>query len=254
MNPMLKEFAELLVGLGKSQKVGTVTNIPGVDNAAFLHNPDGTLQTIELPVPPRGHKVRGLEDIIDAVATWKATEDDAVIWINPNAVLLVLDDDDRRKNIIACPLETHPQFDTVAALGKRAYDNKSLIRILRFDLKGCWTHSDLISQLHRVEWGTNTKTAQVAERSRESMGRSIDAAVSNLDKLPEELIVRLPVFRTHGAKFFSNVNCSIEPDLGNQVFRFEPFPAEIDNAIDDALHQIEDALSETKLPILFGTP
>lgn len=251
---MLKEFAELLVNLGKAQKVGSVTTIPGIDSAAYLHNPDGTLQTIELPVPPRGHKVRGLEDIVDAATTWKADDSNAVIWINPKAVMLVLDDDDRRKNIIVCPLETHPQFDTVAALHGRSYDNKSLIRILRFDLKGCWQYPELISHLARVEWGSNSKTVQNAERGRESMGRSVDEAVSNVDKLPEELIVRVPVFKTHGAKFQADIKCSIEPDLNNQVFRFEPFPAEVDNAIDVALHQVEDALSETGLPILFGTP
>ena len=251
---MLKEALEFLTGLGAKAQGVRVIEVKGVPDLLYVDKGDGEVEELHTPLPPRSHVVHRLDDLI-AAATALTNEEHSTLWINSDKVVLMLDDSGRRQNTVRLPLADSGQMTALLACATASLSQAAFIRLLKFDWKGQWRASaDLLTACAQIDWSETRTASGVSTRSKESLGRSIEAAVSNVDKIPDEVILTIPVYNTDGARQPEDILCSLEPDLQNQKFLFRAFPGEVDRARERVLLEIAGRLEETSVPAYFGKP
>jgi hypothetical protein len=216
--------------------------------------------TLDIPPPPREHHDNTLADLIQY--TERATDQGlcTVLWHTHNAVILLLDDADRRDRVTFA-LDEHPQFAALKAMAAAAgcFTGPEFVRFLRLAM--CFPDLATIQKFRRLDWRRSEATITETTRQRESLGREIMAEVTGIDELPDALTFQVPAYSNPGETEPWMIRCLLDYDTANQRIRLAPMPGEIDLAIAAAQasirNRLTDALTDTEgvcLPIYFGTP
>ena len=212
----------------------------------------GEIREIAVSPPLRKHIVHTLDDIINYVKT--GSNHDPVVWHGENAVTLILDDGDRRDRV-TLPLTKSGKFETMAKLAKEQpwLDQKSFIRLLRFDLG--LDNLKVVAPFRRLQWETGAKVDSQVNRGDAKIGKSIVEKVEGVDQLPDEIDVPTPVYSESGEREEYLVRCGIEIDAANQRFQLVPLPDELARIVDLAHASIRRRLeSSLQCPIYYGNP
>jgi hypothetical protein len=182
------------------------------DAVKFLPGPDPRKQylvrgaereEVSVPPPARDHRVYTLEDLLTFAADFagRCEEGEAaelVVWHNHEAVVLVLDDADRRDRV-SFLLEKSAAWARLCQIGSTSgarFDLKPFIRLLRNEFQ---IEESRVGPFRDINFKLlQTAQAQVT-RGKESLGRSIEAeAKTGSDDLPEEIEVTVPIYLNAG--------------------------------------------------------
>lgn len=238
----------------------TVLRIPGDERRAYVVNDDGTHEIV-LPPPLRKHTVHTLEDLVAAALKWGRQ---GAIWHSEDAVVLIVEDDDRRDRV-TLPLRHHPQFESLRELEKEHMLNqRAIVRLFRHELAGCvpeW----ILPKLRAIEAQGGTAAKQEIQHGRERGMREYQAELIGAKDIPEVITASVPVYdlpELEREKVDLSLDITLPP--ANLEFLLIPLPNDLHEAEQNAQKQIGRKLVELLAvdgeteqgvpPVFFGTP
>ncbi len=238
-----------------------VVELPGVPNKVLLRQPDGQFKEYDKPPAPRQHTALSAEALVAAVAAFKG--DTPAVWYGPAKVVAVLDND--RRETVTYHLGTSRPFDVLRELEKsgQAFDQRSLVKLLRTTFKACLGQCPtLVETVRRVRLVQGSDAAGEVQHGKSSVGKSITAEVTGTGKLPEYVVLTVPVFRNPDLPFVFPVECAFEPNPDVGTFQLIPLPGELDRAQARAEQAVGTRLAELvdgkagagAVEIINGTP
>jgi hypothetical protein len=258
----LKFIADLVLAGNKVQDL--------VSDAEFERQLiSGKVTEFPTRITPRSHQVKVLDEVIALATrfspgTEEAPGDDefgfkSVVWYNEQGVTLVLDDDARRENTATLKLAFSDVFQVVMGLRQQKpwFDQAEFIMLLRVDLAGTLDPDVLLNRIRRIDL-TKTGTSTI-KRGEESMGTSIISQTSGKDATPpEEVSLRLPVFKTPGERSPVYLNCTVDFEVSRQKpFRLLPMPDELERVQAERMADIAARLTAglpESVPAYYGSP
>lgn len=250
---MLTDFLKLIQDTAVKAAGATVVKVPGDDRIAYLVN-DGKVTHLDLPPPNRNHQLLSVPALV-ALASEHA---EGAVFHNDEKVVLVLDSGDRRE-FATVKLEKSSAFSRLQQMaagdsGGRAFTQPQLVRLLRHDLRNAGV-DHVLASIRRVEFKRNGSGKGEVQHGRESMGRSVEAAVQGVGDIPEFFNATVPVYLTPGADFHKTVYCTLEIDSANERFVILPDADSLAAAINAAQADLQEALDgELEHPVYFGAP
>ena len=237
----------------EAQKAETLPQLSGDGRQAFVRI-GSEIKEFAIGPPVRQHVVHTLADLISYA---DANEDQPeVVWFGPVGVVLVIDDADRRDRVVF-PLSLSPRFETLRhlQLEKEWFSQPNFVRMLRVDLG--LDNVAVVSKFRKIQWASGSESEGNIQHGSDRVGKSVLAKVQNIDDLPDELNVSIPVYQQAGERDEYIVKCLIEIDTVNQLFQLVPRPDELERVVDLAQDGIRNRLTAalgTAFPIYYGQP
>jgi len=182
-----------------------------------------------------------------------------VVWHGPAAVVLVIDDADRRDRV-AFPLTLSERFACLGRLAREKpwHQQAEFIRLLRIDLL---VDPLIVMKFRKLDWDQKTEGSGEVRHGRERLGNAIMAQVQGIEELPEDLDISAPVYQQPGERREYLVRCAVEIDVVNRRFALRPVADEIERVIDlaqaDIGCRLESLLHDGQgpdVPIYYGHP
>lgn len=177
-----------------------------------------------------------------------------LLYYDDQRIIFVYEQDDRRDRA-TCDLRKSPQFAWLEGASKNpaTLDQKSFIKTLRVLFRGCLGDSNLLALVRQLKFSNAAEGAGNIQHGRESIGRSISAAITGEAALPEDVYMQVPVFENH--PFRARVACALEVMPQDQTFQLIPYPLEVQQAMDAALADVVNTLKGDNVPPAFrGSP
>lgn len=253
---MLAEFIASLEKLAKRANSAEVVQIPGISRRVLVRKGDA-FAFEDLPAPDRKLALRGLDDVVELCRDTTIAPAPEVYHAG-DAIRVILDRRDRRENA-AMALTKSERFESLVALRKgQSFSVKDAIRFLRVDLHSTGQGvGELIAGLRRVDFSRSSGTQRTTEHGRETLGRQVEAAIQQTDRVPEDFKVTVPVFTNPGLKGITcTMKCAVNIDLDNEKIEISTLADEIQAALDGAQKDIHDALvgALPEVTVLHGNP
>lgn len=250
---MLSDLVKTLVGLGREAAEGLVIAVPGVSKEAYLVR-NGQSQLVPIPPPQVAHKLFGLADLVSAAGD-KALAKAPVVFYNPEAVMLVLDREDRREQVTLL-LKFSELWRDLQGLAKGLeFDTKEAIRFLRFKV-GEEQVGDLIASLRRIDFTRKSTGSRTVEHGRETLGRSVEETVQQADKIPTSFVVAVNPWSNPGCKqFVAPLQVGIELDASKERIIFQALPGAFEEGLHSATLELGAQLREllpAEVPLYHG--
>lgn len=210
----LEKALALIQQTAIESRAPTITAIPGNPDELILGHA-GKTERLKVPNPDRAHNVLTLSDLIAAVSKW----DCKTVWHDTGRVLALVDDGKRRDKI-QMDLKMTPQYIFLTLLDRRAaMDQRALYRALKYDLDGC-----------------------VGE---DTMGASVERAVTGAQDIPEQIFVNVPIYSNPGeVTDVYTIRLNLDIDTGSRAFRLLPYPGELDKAMHEKQQDIHKRLEK----------
>lgn len=228
---MIKEAIEAVQKLTKDSLEVTIIPVPGRGDKAIL-NVRGEAKEISISPPARSHCIGSLESFCEAIATWG---DECKVFVNDKQAVAVLRDVEDRRDTLTMPLKLHPQFAFVKTM-KGQQQQKQIVRWLRHDLAGC-VPEGLVSIFRVLEFKRSNDGSSRTEHGRESLGRSVEAAVNNAENIPETFNLTVPVLDI-AFSTAEPIRCSVDIDVAAGTIAIDPVPGQLEQAMRNAIENI----------------
>lgn len=254
---MIKDALELIASKAEVLATAKATrkpfDIPGIDDKQFVADPLTAVVTqYDIPAPRRNHKVGTVLDLCNAVkalTVGSLTKDCADarvrIWIGDGLITAVLDDEERRDFVTMqlCKTET---FNRIVALCNKQLGQKDLIQHLRTTLRNADGAAGLLTTVRSIKFRSSESGHAEAQVGRESMGRSVEAAVTGATDFPDELSISVHVFRDHSfdSDFEETLTMTFDCIVEEQRFKLELLPDLVSTVTDNTLSKIADFVSK----------
>lgn len=253
---MLAEFLDKVFELtGRAQGIELAQH-PDLPDVVFRRVGTNVTEH-EVPPPRRHHTLEGVQDIIRAVV--RATEEgEPEVYHDDTAVRVLLDREDRR-DTLDMPLHVSERFRTLEALAKapRAMSPAAAVKFLRFELQGTGIDA-VVAGLRRIDFTRSGSGASNVQHGRESLGRSVEAAVQQADQVPEEFVVETPLYTNPGLRQVTvRVRVGVYLDPGNESIEVRTLADEVAFARNAAQEALGGALREAfdgDVPVYHGRP
>lgn len=280
---MLREAIDRVADLATKASAAAILPIDG-DKEKVVIACNGDLITHELPkrlTPARDHNVLTLDDIVEVVKNHGhfemlpvPTEGDtgkayraATIWHTFGKVTALLNNPyityPNKTDRVSMGLTISPPFERLTRFDQqptaRHFDQKALIRLLKIDLGDYGEFDALIGVLRNIKFTAQQGGDSNVQHGRESMGRTIDAAVTGADAIPESFDVVCPVYVNPDlVEITAKIKCHLEIDVPEQIFVVTPSPADL-LAAKQHIHEIigdklQELLGDYDAPVYFGSP
>jgi hypothetical protein len=217
----------------------TISAFTGEPEGYYLvARPTGELTRHEAARPWRNHQCHAIADFCSYVcggADAKVNgEFPPVVWYSRAGAVAILNDDASRRDRVTLPLKLSPQIEKliqIAGLTANGgwWSQADFVRLLRISFKGCLDGISLLSVIRNVKFTTNAQGAGVIQHTKRSTGQSIESEITGEGTIPEEVVLRVPVFV--GMPVAATVHCAIEVDPTKGNFQLVPFPDAIEGAI-----------------------
>lgn len=238
---MLQEAIQLIQDTAVDAKDAAIVAIPGVDNAVLISQ-GGKSTERTIPPPRRKHESNDIESFVEVI---RNCGDKPSVWHNHTQVVALLNDAERRDtvtlNLVESKLFKSLQFKD----GQRSFSQRELINFLRISLAGC-VPPDLVSTLRTLNFRSAAKTDSTVEHAKDSLGRSVEQAVTGASDLPEEFLATIPVYANVLPDHRAGILVAVDVDFENQKFVLSV----VGDGIMDAITEAQGVLS-TKLTDLF---
>lgn len=256
---MLAEFLSKVEDLARRAAQLQIVTHPSEPTALFLVRGD-KLEVRHAPPTSRNHALVGLDDVF-AVLADPSVATAPEVYHAEREVCVVLDRSSRRE-LARMPLKLTDRFAQIQALQTPVkFEPRAAVKFLQQRIGAPYVPIDVINGLRRIDFTRTSAGKTHVEHGKESLGRSVEAAVQQADKIPEEFKVRVPVYSNPGLRgFHAEVAIGIYIDLENQVLELKTGPDEVETAIQQAQARIHEALvnfaaeREPGLLILYGVP
>lgn len=249
---MLTEFLKLIQDTAVKASGATVVKVADHARRGYVVA-NGELKEVDVPPPLRDHGLRSVESL---VAFAERFSEKAVIWHNEQQVSVVVDDVDRR-DVATLPLVKSQAFVCLAALAeaKRPINQRAFIRILRTDLRNAGAEH-VLSAVKRLEFKRTSDGRSNVEHGKESLGRSVEAAVNSAELIPESFTATIPVYTTPGADFHKQITCIVEIDAQNEQFVLLPDADDLAQAVHSAQSDLQERIGGelSSTPVYYGAP
>jgi len=219
--------------------------------------PDGSSSERSRPAPLRYTQLESLPDLC-LMAADELIAESPEVYFAESGVTLVLDRSDLRETVL-CPLVTSEKWDSLLELvNGKSMTPAEAVRFMRFDLPGTGAEAAaVLTALRNVDFKRTGEGRTVVQHGRESLGRSVEAVVQNIEAIPETFCVRAPIFTTLGAEGFEQtLAVGIYVDVSAEKIHFQLLPDEATNAMRRCLSQIETDLRvglPEECPLFRGT-
>lgn len=236
--------------------------IPSHPEAAFLIvKPDGSYETKSMPLGPRGSTLFSVDQVPpyvnSAVDRWEAHPS---VYYNEQQVYCRLADNDlipERGGSVKVDLKKSPQFQLLETFSKNRdaawKTHKAFMLMLRIDFETNIDPFALEQTIKACEAYSIDETGQTRStvtRNRESLGNDIKSELrAGAGEIPEQLIMRVRVFRDPALLTTRQIVCKLETDPTNGGrFAVLPLADEIDNAMDAEMRDLGDLLRSSVNP------
>lgn len=241
---------ELIQKTAQDARAARLLPIPGNPRKMFLDQ-GGTAQDIPIPPPPIDSRVLSLEDLINYAKECQSAAQ--MIFHDPATVVLVLDRTDRREKVtLDLGRDRRWLLLDVLNTNPRPMPQKEFIRVLKIELEldPAVVTQFRVLDFHRAETGRGD-----VQKQRESMGRSVEAAVQGLQELPEELAVMTSIYETAGERAMYAVRLAVEIDAVQSTFQLIPRQWDMLAAMDAHQRTIAQRIRDAcDVPVFYGRP
>lgn len=259
----LKEAIELIQETAINATNVCFADVPGDPRRSLLVQGAHREFVPKLPAV-RNHKLAELSELCRYVNEFSGSGEtvDPVVWHSRDAIVVVLDDADRR-DVVTLPLffTAAWQWCAAVAAAPKRYDSRAFLTLLKTTL------ADVVDpeQLHNLQTALrdvkfikrDEASTDVAMKGREALGRSIEQQCTGGDKVPDLLTVTTEIYRNAVIPVESvQVAFDVSIDFENQQFVITAIGDRIANAV-DGLQQLIGAhiRTETSLDaVYYGTP
>jgi hypothetical protein len=164
------------------------------------------------------------------------------VFFNEGYVVLVFDWGDHRIEKASFLLNWSDPWKTAQKLGQWM-ESKTLIRLLRVDLRGCLPDAALVDTIRKVKFESGQTATVETTRTRESLGKELASKIVTAADVPEWVTLDIPVYSNLGETDRYPLRCSLEIDaLRSDPFQFKPFPDEIERVMQLAVQSIGERL------------
>lgn len=232
---MLAELFDRIVTLGRTADKVALHAVPG-DPRVVLVQHQHTLEERRIPPPLRDIRIEGVEDFASFV-TDPGRAKKPEVYYSAQFVEAVLDADDRRERAKLW-LEETERFALLRSLQETplVLSQRQAIKFLRYQLHASGV-DHVVSALRQIDFSRRSSGASTVEHGKESLGRQVEAAVQQADRIPESFKVSVPVWRNPGLR---HITATVE--LG--LFLDLDTPAIEIRLLSDELAQAEFSASE----------
>lgn len=235
---ILKDIFESVFNRGKELQAAQTVKPP--QEIQFLSNPHqiayvhgGGVEFIGRQRDARSHQVERIEDLVTAVQKWGG---DSCVCVGPNKIEAIFDDGHLGINHAVMYLRPMQAFARVEELlGGKEFSQVDLVRLLRNDLRGA--SPALLSAVRNIKFSRSENGVSNLQHGNESLGRSIEAAVTGADKIDESFIVATPLYAIKDLLVFHFL-VTVEVNTQKQTFTLRAQRDEVDDARQATLEQI----------------
>jgi hypothetical protein len=252
---MLAEFLDRLAKMATEANAVQVIESEALRKIIVREGQKVTLH--DIPPVERSGFLDGVEDLILA-AQDEDMSPDPEIFHNDCSITLVCDRNDRHE-AMQMPLRYSSRWKV---LNKLAQDQESmparrLIQLLRFELSGSGIDG-VVAALRKIDFTRRSDGSSNVQHGRESLGRSVEAAVQQAENVPETFDVTVPVILNHGLRDATTVSvqCGVHIDVHDETIMVRPLADELMSAQLRAQAAIGTLLRDrlTDVPIFYGEP
>lgn len=248
---MLADFLKLIQDTAVKAQAATILKT-SVDARGGWIVQNGALTPVPIPPPLRDHNVSSVASLVEFCEAFAGT---GSVWHDERQVIVVVDNEDRR-DVATLPLAKSAPFTRLEALAKAkaAITQRDVIRLLRHDLRNAGVEN-VLSAMKRLDFKRTNDGKSHIEHGRESLGRSVEAAVNSAEAIPEFFLATVPVYTTPGADFHKTIYCTLEIDVATERFVVLPDEDSVVKAIQDAQADLHESLVESLgIPVYYGQP
>ena len=246
---MLAEFFDRIVGLAKgAHKVDFHTH-DKLPRTVFIRHGDELLEK-DLPPAVRAAQLCGFDDLVAAASDLQIAARPEV-YVSAAGIAVLLDRADRRE-AITVPLAPSKRWQLVESLQQpKVMQPKDAVKMLRLDLHG-GNVAHVIQALSRIDFTRSSAGRTNVEHGRESLGRSVEAAVQQAESVPQQFTLAVPVWSTAGfSRFGVQVEFGLFLDLEAQAVELRVLADEVERARNLALAAV---VGELRAQLPAGTP
>lgn len=251
---MIQEALDYMHELGRNAKgAKLVEGVPSNGRSVLLEH-NGQLVRQPIDPPMRKHTVSDLESLIQAHNEWAG--DDAglgIVWVNENAITLVLDDLDRR-DTVTLPLHKSQTYESIQRLVSSPKINQAdLIRLLRTTLRCVSDVAKLRLAVQSIKWKQAEEGQSVVEHGKSSLGRSVEMEVAGGGDLPEAIIAEFPPF----INLFEcpKINVPLDLEIGmDRTFAVRPLVDHLSAGVRNVLSMLAERMTKEGMKVFMGTP
>jgi hypothetical protein len=252
---MLAEFLQKIADLvTKAQHVDIFT-IPGNPQELLVRHGEELLRE-QVPPPARAHQLAGFADLVEALKD-KAIAPAPEVYVSAACVKALLDRENRRQTV-AIQLAPSRRFQLCAGLENqpRGFSPKDAVKFLRMEMHG--TSVDAVAQaLARIDFKRTVGGVSDVAHGKESLGRSVEAAVQQADQVPQQFHAYIPVWTTKGFEDYSQaIDFGLHLDMEAGAIELRVLSDEIEKARNAALATVAKDLRDALpgVPVFMGTP
>lgn len=252
---MLAEFIEAIGQLAQKADRPQLVVHERLPDVVFTRSEGGIAEALDVPPPRRLHKLLGLADVI-AAAKDTVIAPSPEIYHGPSGICVLLNRACRR-DTVSMPFDVSVRYQALKQLqGGKGFSPNEVVKLLRYMLHGTGIEA-VVQALRRINFDRTGSGASETRHGRETLGRSVEAAVQQADSVPEEFVVSTPVYTNAGLReAIVKVKVSIYLDVMNEKIELGTLPDEIEAAQVAVQRFIHDALVEALpgVPIFHGIP
>lgn len=247
---MLAEFLNRIVALAIDANTARFVSHESLPDSVFLNKPDGSVEKVEVPPPTRNHELLGLQDIV-AIVKDEVISASPEVWVSNTCVAIILNRLKRRE-VVTCGLAHTEQFTTLLdLLSPTQLQPRQAIKLLRFDLHGANTEG-VVQALRRVDFLRTSEGKSSVEHGKESLGRSVEAAVQQADSIPDRFTMTVPIWL--GFPYTATVACGCYLDLETERVELRVLADEIGRAVERAVKELADGIVKlVDAPVFMGS-
>lgn len=226
---MLAKLIDTIGNLAVTADGVQITTHKGMPGKVVLSQ-NGAHEVLDTPPPRRGHMLCGYADVIKAAGDPDMTHDPEV-YHSSDGITVLLQGEDRR-DLVHVPLQHSQRWETLRKLERGGRFNvRDAVKLLRFDLHGTGVEN-VVRALSKIDFSRKSDGRTDIAHGKESLGRSVEAAVQQADDIPETFDVSLSVYTNPGMTVFSEtrVRCGIYLDVKEEVIEFKILADQMDAA------------------------
>jgi hypothetical protein len=242
---MLREFLDGIANLATRANAVEVVDASGRFGRKALVRVGGAMEWVEIPAPLPCSLITSFDDMCDAIRDSVLCPDPEV-YCSPYAISVVCDRV-KRDSFMTMGFEATTRWNETAALSDRGpMTQRTAIRFMREDLDV--RNDKLLAALRRIDFKRISQSGGVIEHGKETLGRSVEAAILNIDEIPDVFTLRVAPFGNEGLQdIVVDIKCWIYIDIEERNIEVGTFPDEILGARRGATRTINGML-RTLLP------
>ena len=188
---MIAEAIKAIGALANDALKQQFVDVPGFPQKTAVLLPSGDYEFENHLPTPRGAVLSGLEDLCRYVLDSEICASPE-IYIGASNIAMFLDRKTRHET--AClPLVASSRYAALCDIKNgKGMEIKEAIDFLRFNINLAEATEPVISSLRNIDFKVTRDSNSVIEHGKESLGRKVDMAVAQAEKIPETLDVEFP--------------------------------------------------------------